>query len=328
MSDADGLRPSLDPLEFADTRLSASGLRRVDASRIVKVGDQQGVFTPLTRPDAPEESAANLESVIDALRAELLQLQAQNRTLQARIAALQAEQKRTPDDFASAVAHTLDTLQSRLYETRNPVSRFAVRSFNIEASVYVDVSPLGTIDYRFTRPGDPDDPSRLSKIRLELVPLPKEDGTGSWTQPQFTPFVDVEEIQGIGEEYKRRLNAQQIYTVGDLLGAATRVRTEAQLAALLRVERDRLARWLANAELMTIRDIDGRQAEVLYQLGMHRLTDLAAQTPPALAKAYNAHVEAAGVAALRPVDDAQVKVWIDTAAAYAGRVATGSGAAT
>jgi len=99
------------------------------------------------------------------------------------------------------------------------------------------------------------------------------------------------------------------------------VRTQAQLAATLRVQREHLAQWLVNAELMTIKDIDGRQAEVLAGLGINSLDALAAQEPETLAAAYNAQVASAGVDALRPVTPAQVKTWIDTAAAYAGRVA-------
>lgn len=321
MSNDDDPRVALEPTPKEPLRLATTALKRVDTSRLIKVGDQQGIFTPLTKSDQPEGSSDNLETVIDALREDLLALTEENQTLRQQIAALEAAGSRTPDDFASAVSHTLDTLQSRLSETKNPVSRFAVRNFSIEANVYVDVSPLGTIDYRFTRPGDAVDPARLSKLKLDLVPLPKEDRSGSWTHPEFTPFIDVEEVQGIGEEYKKRLNAQQIYTVGDLLSAATRVRTQAQLAATLRVQREHLAQWLVNAELMTIKDIDGRQAEVLAGLGINSLDALAAQEPETLAAAYNAQVASAGVDALRPVTPAQVKTWIDTAAAYAGRVA-------
>lgn len=297
-----------------------SRLRPVDSSRLIKVGDQQGIFTPIAGAGDEEASTGNLEAVVQALRAELQRLDNENLALRGQVEALEAERKRTPDDFASAVSHTLDTLQTRLHETKNPVSRFAVRGFSIEASVYVDVSPLGTIDYRFSQPGDSVDPGRLSRIKLDLVPLPKEDSAGTWTQPEFTPFVDVEEIQGVGEEYQKRLNAKQIYSVGDLLTAATRVRSQAQLSAMLDIDRTRLAEWLSHAELLTIRDIDGRRAEVLSGLGIRRLSDLAGQDPAALTEAFNERVAAAGVKALKPVDEVMVRTWIQSATAYVGRV--------
>ncbi len=42
------------------------------------------------------------------------------------------------------------------------------------------------------------DPNRLSRIRMSLVPLPRETTAGAWSSPAFTPFRDIEEIQGIG----------------------------------------------------------------------------------------------------------------------------------
>jgi predicted flap endonuclease-1-like 5' DNA nuclease len=307
-------------VEAIDWSTRARELQPISHSRLITVGAEQGIFTAISGAADPDTSATNLEAVVAALRAELERLEDQNLALRRQVEVLEAERKRTPDDFASAVSHTLDTLQTRLAETKNPVSRFAVKSFNIEANVYVDVSPLGTIDYRFAQPGDPVDAGRLSKIRLDLVPLPKDDDTGTWTRTDFTPQVDVKEIQGIGEAYQRQLNTNQIYSVGDLLTARTRLRSDLKLAGLLGVEREQLSAWLAHAELLTIKSIDGRQAEVLHGLGIANLSQLAAQDPAALTAAFNARVASSGIAALKPTTEAAVKTWITTAAAYAGRV--------
>ncbi|MBP7641118.1 MAG: DUF4332 domain-containing protein, partial [Thauera sp.] len=170
------------PIDPKDPRIAAASLldpRLIDAmefkpvgsSSLVNLDGRLGVFTPVADGDS---GADNTEAVIAALRKELTRLESENAALRRQLAEVEAARKRSPDDFASAVAHTLDTLQHKLAQTTNPVSRFAVREVAIDAQVTVDVSPLGTLEYRFVRPEDNIDPSKLSRIRLDLVPLPRE----------------------------------------------------------------------------------------------------------------------------------------------------------
>ncbi len=311
---ATGAGKTLDAL-----KLDSTGFTRIGSSELVRVGDRLGVFTPVSTADEPEASEKNLETIVDILKSSLAEAEEANLDLKRRLSELEQTRKRTPDDFATAVSHSLDTLQSRLADMKNPVSRFAVKELTIDASVYVDVSPLGTIDYRFVQPGDDLDTSRLSRISMNLVPLPKQGDAGTWTQPAFTPLVDVEEIQGIGKSYQRKLNEQQIYTVADLLSAGTRLRSNAELSALLGVDRDRLALWLANAELLTIKEIDGHTADVLVRLGIENLERLAGEDPQELTRRYNKEVTATGYKTLHTIEQDQARRWIETAKVYAGK---------
>ncbi len=300
---------------------------KVGDDRLVAIDGVHGLFTPIATADAKDpDSAKNLLGVIAVLKREVTALRERNLALEQELAALRQASSRTPDDFASAVKHSLDSLQARLSETSNPVSNFVVREFSLEAKVAVDVSPLGVIDYRFVKPGESIDPSRLSKLALTIVPTPKSSSAHSFTPVEFTPLVDVEEVQGIGEVWSKRLNAHGIYTVGDLVSAGSRVRSQAELAALLQVDRERLADWLAQAELLSVRDIDGRSAELLARTGANGLEALATQTPEALTEKFNAENarKSEGRAPVLSVEAA--KLWIETAKAWTGRSALASAA--
>ncbi|MBP6491169.1 MAG: DUF4332 domain-containing protein, partial [Thauera sp.] len=266
------------PIDPKDPRIAAASLldpRLVDAmafkpvgsSSLVNLDGRLGVFTPVADGDS---GADNTEAVIAAMRKELSRLESENAALRRQLAEVEAARKRSPDDFASAVAHTLDTLQNKLAQTTNPVSRFAVREVAIDAQVTVDVSPLGTLEYRFVRPEDDIDPSKLSRIRLDLVPLPREDA-GLSTGPEFSPYAGVEDIIGVGETWRGALNRQQIYTINDLLVAGSRLKSSAELSALVGIDRERLAEWIGHAELLSVRAIDPRAADVLWAVGIRAL---------------------------------------------------------
>lgn len=306
--------------------LTAVGRRRTDFSGIRGSGDvelisysgKQGFFTPLVDENNPEASEKNLQKILLAMKDNLKQVQFENLELKTQLDAERQKKHRTPDDFATAVSHSLDSLQSRLHEMKNPVSRFAIKEFNVEFKVHVEVTEMGTIDYRFISPEEDIDPNRLSKIKMSVVPLPKDSNSGTWSAPDFTPLLDVEEIQGIGETYQKTLNRSGIYTISDLLAAGTRVRSKIELSKILDVDHRRLGEWLSHAELMTIKDIDGRSAEVLANIDVSSLEKLAKQDSQVLLETYNAEVKKLGHASIQPTTEKQIEGWISTAQLYVG----------
>jgi predicted flap endonuclease-1-like 5' DNA nuclease len=238
--------------------------------------------------------------------------------LESRLTQQGARAGREPDDFASAVSHSLDTLQARLAGLSNPLTDFAVREFSIDARVAVNVTPLGTVEYRFIRPGDTVSPMAVSNVSMKVVPVPKQTQAGTWTPVEFTPSAAVEEIRGIGRQLRQQLNLNGIYTVGDLLHAGGRVRGSVELAHLLSVDRYRVDEWLAHAQLLTIRDVTGRIAGVLYEIGVRTLADLAARDPAELAPAFNAQVLRTGRKRVAEVTVATVTPWVRAARSYLG----------
>jgi hypothetical protein len=226
---------------------------------------------------------------------------------------------RMPDDFASAVGHSIDAIQTRLAGLSNPVTDFAVREFSIDARVAVNITPLGTVEYRFIQPGESIDPTAVSNLSMTVVPVPKQTQAGAWLPTEFTPSVGVEEVPGVGRSVQQHLNDQGVFTVGDLLHAGSRVRSSMDLAAMLDVDRGRLGEWLAHAELLTVRDIDGGISGVLYEIGVRGLEDLASTRPEELAARFNQQLVRTGRKRVQPVDAARVTPWIRAAQAYVGR---------
>jgi len=296
------------------------GLSKVDPEDIILVDGKYGLFTPLTKVEGAEaETERNLNEIIELLRRELDVLTQENSVLKEKLRLATEKPARTPDEFVTAIQHSVDSLQGKLSDMKNPISDFVVSEFNLDSRVFVDVSQFGTIDYRFIQPGDDLDSALLSNLSLKVKPVPKQTQAGSYDKTNFTPYADVDEIQGIGDAYKEKLKAHHIYTVSDLLHAGTRVRSRVELASLLDVEHRSLGEWLSQAELMTEKNIDGRNAEVLFEVGVSNLEALAAEIPETLLEKYNQRVTEKDYASLPPATQEQVENWIHVAKLYVGR---------
>ena len=254
-------------------------------------------------------------------REQIVELKQRELQLRDELAGTRGAAGREPDDFASAVSHSLDTLQSRLAGLSNPVTDFAVREFQIDAKVAVNVTRLGKVEYRFIQPGEVVDAAAVSNVSMKVVPVPKQTQAGSWTPVEFTPSAGVEEIRGIGKQLRGELNRNGIYTVGELLHAGGRMRGSVELASMLQVDRHRVDEWLSHAQLLTIRDVTGRIAGVLYEIGVRGLKDLADRDPAVLADEFNAQLERTGRKRVALVTATAVTPWIRAARVYLGRQA-------
>lgn len=256
-------------------------LNRVGTDRIVRLDGEPGIFTPLVGPDKGDVKAtANLEEVIDVLRAQLAALQSENARLAAKITELSAP-PRSSDDLAAGLQHSLDALQERLAGMANQTSDFAVREFSLESKVHVDVTPLGTIGFSFVQPGEEVNAAALSTMSITVVPVPKPTG-----DVPLVADVGVEAIEGLTPEQVSALRAAHITTAGTFRTVATRATTTATLQSLLGVDRDALGRYTVLAGLLTVPGIDGLTAAVLYDAGITDAATLAAQDPGDLLARY------------------------------------------
>jgi Domain of unknown function (DUF4332) len=265
----------------------------------VEIDGKVGVFTPLVGADPKDAgSTDNLQQIVDVLRGQVARLQTRNDELEAKLVDLSAPPRST-DDFAAGLQHSLDVLQGRLAEMANEVSNFAVREFQLETKVHVDVTPLGTIGFRFVQPGDPVDAAALSTLSVTVVPVPKPLAAddGAVPAPATRANPGVEAIDGISGAQAAELRANHISTVGDFSRAATEASMSAVLVSMLGVDRDALGRYSLLAGLLTVPGIDSRQAAILYDAGIRDVPTLAGTTPAALLKAY------AAAAKQRPDDD-------------------------
>ena len=206
------------------TRLGT--LTRIGTDRLVKVDGVTGVFTPITtatdQPLGPDERK-NLLAIIDDLKREIGSLQTSNLKLAGDLRALR-ERPSAPDDFAAAVQQSLDEMQQRMSTMRNSMSNFAVRELKLDASVFVQVSPLGSIEYRFVQPGDDIEAAAVSRLSLDIVPMPKNDLAGVWTLNLFQPNVPISALPGITPEQAKSLEAAGLFSIGEFLQVGTRAR--------------------------------------------------------------------------------------------------------
>jgi len=311
------------PAMVTGRRLSDSSLnlQPVDEQSLIQHEGKTGIFVPLTKDEqaSDSESQKNLLEVLVLLKKRVKELEAEKKDLQQQLKMATEKPARTPDDFVTAISHSVDSLQAKLADMNNPTSNFVVRDFKIDTKVFMDVTALGTVDYRFIQPGDEVDANKLTNISLSLAPTPKQNTLGSYSHPDFTPFEDINEIQGIGEVYKDRLKEKNIYTVSDLLHAGTRVRSKVELASMLEVDHRKLGEWLSHAKLLTVKEIDGRSAEVLVDLGIVSLEDLAQQSAESLTATYNERVEIVDHDVLKPIEVAKAQKWINAAQTYVGK---------
>src|SRR3989442_12038717 len=100
--------------------------------------------------------------------------------------------------------------------------------------------------------------------------------------------MSLDHLGDISPYERARLNDVGVFTVRDLVGVANRSRVALHLQGALGVERQQLARWSAEAELVTLDGITGRDAHVLVASGIDGLASLAEADPARLTKAYNA----------------------------------------
>lgn len=253
---------------------------------------------------------------IAALKQEVARLQTENQTLKNQLAFVQPGTP--PDDFASAVQHALDKLQTQLYTMTNPVSNFAVKEFHLEANVWMSVTPLGMVEYRFVVPGEKVDASSLTKVTLDLVPLAKSGEANSYTTADFQPGLGIDGIEGLTAPQRKNLHAQGIDTVADFLSVGTRSRTSLQLETVLGVTRARFAGLLAAAQLLTLKGIDGGRATVLVSAGIDSFAKLAALAPEQLMERFNQQRLKMKREDVKPLEAAESASLIRAAKAFCG----------
>ena len=274
------------------------------------------MFTPLVGADPHDvPSTDNLQKIVDVLKTEVGRLQVENKELSAKVADL-SEPARSTDDFAAGLQHSLDVLQNRLSTMGNEVSNFAVREFQLESKVLVDVTPVGTIGFRFVQPGDTVDAAALSTLNVTVVPVPKPvpDDVVAAAPVLMTPAnPGVEAIDGLTEPQVKALRSNHIGTVSEFRRAATETTATATLVSLLGVDRDALGRLTLLAGLLTVPGIERRQAAVLFDAGITDVASLAAISPAVLLRRYEK------AASARPDDDgtrptkADATAWIEAA---------------
>ena len=302
------------------TTVGGLTLVQIGKQSVVTVGGITGVFTPLTtgagKPLGDDERK-NLLQIIDQLKREVSEVQSRSLKLESDLATLR-ERPSAADDFAGGVQQSLDELQQRMANMRNTTSNFAVREFKLEASVFVQVTPLGSVEYRFVQPGEEAPPQALSKLSLQVVPVPKDSLAGVFTGNLFQPETPVAALPDVSPDAARKIESAGVFTLGEFLQVGTRARAQAYLSALLGVERQRLALWAQQALLMTLRGVNGAAALVLIEAGLSSFETLSQLAPEALVAAYEATRARRPDLAAPMLESSMAAQWIRAARQYLG----------
>jgi len=303
-------RVALDPRTFV----------RVGTDRLVTVGGVTGIFTPLGGdPGKPlgNDERGNLLGLIDSLKRELASAQSTSQQLSADLDTLR--QRTAPAaDFASGVQQSLDELQLRLSTMRNPVSNFAVRELKLDAGVVVQIAPTGAIEYRFIQPGEEMANAAVSRLSLNVVPLPKDNLAGVWTNGLFLPERPLTDLPELSSEQARQLEGQGMFSIGEFVQVCTRVRAQAYLVALLGVDRTRLALWAQQAGLMILRGVDGRVASTLIGAGLGSFDALAVLPPATVLALYETERTAQPQRNAPAITEATAALWVRAARQFVG----------
>jgi predicted flap endonuclease-1-like 5' DNA nuclease len=285
---------------------------RIESDRIITVNGQIGVFTPVskTKVDVNEK---NLTQIVNVLRDRVTVLEGENAKLQDQLKQTQLV-GRSADEVSTALGAALDLMQTRFGEAKTGQTAFAVREFHLDAAVSVDVNALGAVIFRFPLPGQEVDPSHISRMQLTIVPVPRSDDSPA-PPPATTDRLDttLDRLPGITASDRARLNEVGIFNVRDLVGVVNRSRVALHLQSALGVERQQLARWSAEAELVTLDGITGRDAHVLVAAGITGLASLAGADPARLTKAYNAAARKLRGLGAKKVDLGRITEWIGRA---------------
>lgn len=214
-------------------------------------------------------------------------------------------------DFAAALQASLDQIQASCAEMANPISNFAVKEFSLQANVVVNIDELGQPHYRFLRAGEQVDERAVSRLSVSFAPLPKEARERRLLAN--TAAIPVVSLHELGGERQKQLHARGIYSVADLARVGTRLRGQAQLCALLGVEREQIAAWLDEAALMSVEDIGEAGANLLWQSGIHSLRELGRRDPATLLPVLEKKLSAPLTGKIGALNAERLKSWITTA---------------
>ncbi len=261
----------------------------------------------LQRQTAAPSAAGSTAETADELSA----LRRENAALKQQLEHLAAAAPAS--DFAAALQASLDQIQASCAEMANPVSNFAVKEFSLQANVVVNVDELGQPHYRFLRGGEQVDERAVSRLSVSFAPIPKE--APEQRLLAHTAAIPVASLHELGVERQKQLNARAIYSVADLARVGTRLRGQAQLCALLGVEREQIAAWLDEAALMSVADIGEAGARLLWQSGIRSLRELGRRDPTTLLPVLEKKLSGPATGKIGPLNAERLKSWITAARA-------------
>lgn len=135
--------------------------------------------------------------------------------------------------------------------------------------------------------------------------------------PVAASSYDIEEIEGIGKGFGKRLRALQVETTQDLLAKCNSASAAAAIGKSMGVQAAVAQSWVCMADLLRVPEIDGQYAELLEWSGIHGVQQLAQQQAEALATQLK-QTNTGQHRTEHVPDAATLAQWIDAAKALPG----------
>ena len=125
--------------------------------------------------------------------------------------------------------------------------------------------------------------------------------------------MQIEEIEGIGEEKGGQLRAVGIATTDDLLMAASTAAGRDKVAGMTGISAEQLLRWVNHADLMRIPGVGSEYSDLLEAAGVDSPAELAQRNAANLAQTFQELDAARPNWVRRLPSQATVEEWIASA---------------
>ena len=125
-------------------------------------------------------------------------------------------------------------------------------------------------------------------------------------------MVKIDEIEGIGEKYAKKLVKAGIKTVEDLLEKGVTKKGRSELAKLTGLSEKLILTWVNHADLFRVKGIGKQYAELLEAVGVDTVVELSKRNPENLLNAMVKTNEKKHLVRALPYLK-QVKKWVEQA---------------
>ena len=148
-------------------------------------------------------------------------------------------------------------------------------------------------------------------VKVEQTPKPPEREEEKPTTTSKS-LMDIEEIEGIGSTYGKKLKDQGIMTTDGLLSSGSTPNGRKQLAEKTGISEKLILEWVNLADLLRINGVGQEYSDLLEEAGVNTVVELAQRNPD------NLHEKILGVNKTRQLVRKspslnQVKDWIEQA---------------
>ena len=154
------------------------------------------------------------------------------------------------------------------------------------------------------------------KIEQTSKPLEKEEKIQTTTSKGL---MDIEEIEGIGSTYGKKLKDQGIMTTDGLLSSGSTPKGRKQLAEKTGISEKLILEWVNLADLLRLNGVGQEYSDLLEEAGVNTVVELAQRNPDNLhTKILNVNKKKQLVRKTPSLN--QIKDWIEQAKSLPRRV--------